>query len=89
MITERQARQLRASYGAKLTMIDHWFGKLLDVLDRTSLWESTAVFVCTDHGHYLGERDAFGKPALPPFEPLGHIPLLVAWPGVAPGTCSR
>src|SRR5262249_39194403 len=47
-----------------------------------------AVFVCTDHGHYLGERDAFGKPPLPVFEPLGHIPLLVAWPGVAAGTCS-
>jgi len=88
VISERQARQLRASYGGKLTMIDRWFGRLLDALDRTGLWASTAVFVCTDHGHYLGERDAFGKPALPVFEPLGHIPLLAAWPGMAAGTCT-
>jgi hypothetical protein len=40
--------------------------------------------VCTDHGHYLGEKDIWGKPGVPVYEPLGHIPLLVAWPGVAP-----
>ena len=48
------------------------------------------LVVCTDHGHYLGEqrrgRDIWGKPAVPQFEPLGHTPLLVAWPGARPGT---
>ncbi|HTO68617.1 MAG TPA: sulfatase-like hydrolase/transferase [Casimicrobiaceae bacterium] len=87
VLSERQARQLRACYGGKLTMIDRWLGRVLDALDRGGLWDSTAVFVCTDHGHYLGERDAFGKPALPVFEPMGHIPLLVAWPGAAAGAC--
>ena len=43
--------------------------------------------LCTDHGHYLGERDIWGKPQVPVHPELGHIPLLVAWPGVAPGTC--
>ncbi len=33
VIDERQARQVRAQYGGKLTMIDNWFGRLLDVLD--------------------------------------------------------
>jgi hypothetical protein len=41
------------------------------------------VIVCTDHGHYLGEKDIWGKPAVPVFQPLGHIPLMVAWPGAA------
>jgi hypothetical protein len=40
--------------------------------------------VCTDHGHYLGEKDCWGKPAVPIYSTLGHIPLLVAWPGQAP-----
>ncbi len=84
VLTERQAHQVRASYGGKLTMIDHWFGKLLDALDRNNLWEDTAVFVLTDHGHYLGEKDIWGKPGVPVYEPLGHIPLFVAWPGQAP-----
>jgi len=84
VLSPRQARQLRACYGAKLTMIDAWLGRVLDALDRRGLWETTAVVVCTDHGHYLGEKDIWGKPAVPVYEPLGHIPLLIAWPGVAP-----
>jgi arylsulfatase A-like enzyme len=82
------ARQIRAQYGGKLTMIDAWFGRVLDALDRNSLWDSTAVIVCTDHGHYLGEKDIWGKPAVPVYQPLGHVPLLVAWPGVAAGQTS-
>jgi arylsulfatase A-like enzyme len=84
ILSERDGRQLRACYGAKLGMIDAWLGRVLDALDRRGLWEDTAVFVTTDHGHYLGEKDIWGKPASPIYEPLGHIPLLVHWPGVAP-----
>jgi arylsulfatase A-like enzyme len=86
LLDERQARQVRACYGAKLTMIDAWFGRVLDALDRNELWPETAVIVCTDHGHYLGEKDIWGKPGVPVYEPLGHIPLMIAWPGVRPGT---
>jgi len=86
VLSPPEARQVRACYGAKLTMIDAWLGRILDVLDRRGLWDTTAVFLCTDHGHYLGEKDIWGKPPVPVFEPLGHIPLLVAWPGAAGGT---
>ena len=87
VLTPRQARQIRACYGAKLSMIDHWLGRVLDALDQQALWNDTAVIVCTDHGHYLGEKDAWGKPPVPLWEPIGHTPLLIAWPGVAPGAC--
>jgi arylsulfatase A-like enzyme len=94
-ITERQARQIRNNYGAKLSMIDHHFGRLLDELDEQDLWDTTAVIVCTDHGHYLGDvraagapgedaTDIWGKPAIPQFEPLGHTPLMIHWPGTSP-----
>lgn len=86
ILTERQARHIRAAYGSKLSFIDHWLGRLLDVMDRDDRWSDTAVILCTDHGHYLGERDMFGKPAVPIFPEMGHIPLLVAWPGAAPRT---
>jgi arylsulfatase A-like enzyme len=86
-LTARQARHVRANYGSKLSMIDHWFGRLLDRLDADGLWDDTAVIVCTDHGHYLGERDIFGKPGVPMYQPLGHIPLLIHLPGVAAGSC--
>lgn len=60
VLTEREARHVRSNYGAKLSMIDHWLGKVLDVMDATDRWRGTAFILCTDHGHYLGERDMFG-----------------------------
>ena len=91
VLTERDAVQVRAQYGGKLSMIDHWMGRVLDALDATGGWDDTAVIVTTDHGHYLGDldahgRDVWGKPGVPVYKPLGHIPLMVAWPGIAPGT---
>lgn len=88
VLTQRQARQIRACYGAKLSMIDRWFGRVLDAMDRNQLWDHTAFVVCTDHGHYLGENDIWGKPGVPIQAPLGHIPLLIALPGVEPGATS-
>jgi arylsulfatase A-like enzyme len=85
-LSEREGRQIRANYGAKLSMIDHWVGQVFAALDQRGLWDSTAVIVCTDHGHYLGEKDIWGKPGVMQYEPLGHIPLLVHWPGRPGGT---
>ena len=85
-LTEREGRHLRSQYGAKLTMIDHWLGRIIEVIDRHDAWDTTAFVLCTDHGHYLGERGIWGKPAVPVYPELGHIPLLISWPGVAPGT---
>jgi arylsulfatase A-like enzyme len=83
VISEREATQIRACYGAKLSMIDHWFGRLLDAMDAGNLWEDTAVIVTTDHGHYLGEDDVWGKPGTWIRETLSHIPLMVHWPAAS------
>lgn len=96
-LTTDQGRNIRGNYGAKLSMIDHHFGRLLDEVDAQGLWDTTAIIVCTDHGHYLGEErsvgapgeeavaDIWGKPMVPQFEPLGHTPLMIHWPGRSGG----
>jgi arylsulfatase A-like enzyme len=82
VISAREARQVRARYGAKLMMIDHWFGQVLDRFDALNLWDDTLLIVTTDHGHYLGERDIFGKPGVPLYQPIAHIPLMMAGAGL-------
>jgi arylsulfatase A-like enzyme len=84
-INEREARHIRANYGSKLSMIDHWLGRLLSMIDEKNLGDDTAVIICTDHGHYLGEKDLFGKPLVIQYEPLGHTPLMIRWPGRGAG----
>jgi hypothetical protein len=87
VMTEREARQLRASYGGKLSMIDHWLGKVLAAIERNGLNDDTMVIITTDHGHYLGEKDIWGKPGVPIYNTLGQIPLMIRSPGIAPGAC--
>ena len=92
LLTEAEGRHIRGNYGAKLSMIDAWFGRVLDAFDTQGLWDDTALILCTDHGHYLGDerdgKDIWGKPSVPQYEPLGHTPLLIHWPGVeGGGTC--
>ena len=84
LITARQAKHIRANYGSKLSMIDHWLGEVLDVMDDQNLWKDTLFILCTDHGHYLGEKDMFGKPKAMQYETLGHTPLLIPHPEAAP-----
>ena len=87
ILDARQAKQVRASYGGKLTMIDAWLGRMLDALDDNGLWDDTLVILCTDHGHYLGEKDIWGKPGAPLYEAIARMPLLMAVPGMQAGTC--
>ncbi len=85
-IKEREARQIRAQYGGKLTMIDRWLGRVVDSIERNGLWDDTLLIVTADHGVYLGEHDCWGKPPSPVFRELGHIPLLMCGAGIEPGT---
>lgn len=87
-IPESDARQLRAQYRGKLTMIDAWLGRVLDAMDRNALWESTLFVLVSDHGLYLGEHDNWGKPPSPVYGTLGNVPLLVAAPDVQPARSS-
>ncbi len=70
---------IRGQYLGKLTMLDHWFGKLIDRLDALDAWKDTMVIVTTDHGHDLGERRAFGK-QFPHYDSHANIPLLIWHP---------
>ena len=68
-------------------MIDHWLGRILDVVDRHDAWDTTAFVLCTDHGHYLGERGHLGQAAgARPPRARATSRCWSSWPGVAPGT---
>lgn len=80
--TSEELNFIRSQYLGKLTMVDRWFGELLDTITRLGLWDETAVIVTTDHGHDLGERGGFGK-QYPHFDSHANIPLMVWHPSVS------
>jgi hypothetical protein len=80
-LTERQVAFVRAQFAGKVTMVDRWFGKVLDALDRLKLWDNTMVIVTADHGHFLGDHGWMGKPNAPLYNVLTHTPLMIWYPG--------
>ena len=42
------------------SMLDHWFGVLLDKIDELGLTEDTASDMASDHGYLFGERGNTG-----------------------------
>jgi len=74
-------RHLQRQYAATLTMIDEWFGKLLDEIDRQNGFDDTLIIFTTDHGHLLGEHNRTGKNNWHAWNEMAHIPLMVHLPG--------
>ena len=78
---EKTIKELRKYYAACLTMMDKWFGKLLDEIERQNGLEDTLIIFTSDHGHMLGEHNITGKNEFHAWNEMAHIPLLVHIPG--------
>jgi arylsulfatase A-like enzyme len=97
---EMSARALREIEGAELddaagryraavSLVDAAVGELLDGVERSGRGPRTIVVLLSDHGESLGE-----DPRLPQnhgryvYNPLVHVPLAIAVPGLLPGAVS-
>ena len=49
-ITDRELQNIRARYAGEVTMVDAWFGRLLDTLERLRIADETVVIFTADHG---------------------------------------
>jgi arylsulfatase A-like enzyme len=79
LVTEESAmvEKVRRQYAALVSMCDHSLGRVLDAMDRNSLWGDTMLIVTTDHGFHLGEHGwwAFVKP--PMYNTAAQKPLFI------------
>lgn len=86
--SELELAWIRAQYQGKVTMVDHWLGRLLDRMDALDLWRNTTLILTTDHGHELcADRAAmnpYGK-GYPHREAHARIPLLICHPQAEAG----
>ena len=60
-MTQRELELGHAGYCGEITMVDRWFGILMERIQQLGLEENTAIFFLSDHGFYFGERGIFGK----------------------------
>jgi N-acetylglucosamine-6-sulfatase len=60
------------------------FGKIVERLKQTGEYDDTVIMFTSDNGYYLGEhRQREGK--IKAHEPVLHVPLVVAGPGIEHG----
>jgi len=59
--TKRDLEIGKATYMGEITMVDRWFGLLIDRLKSLGLYNDTAILFVSDHGFYFGEFGIFGK----------------------------
>ena len=86
---EDRLPSVRANYAGLVTMVDTWFGRLLDTIDRAGLKENTLVFFLSDHGTNFAENPdrVVGKPADAMYPGTMDIPFIVRHPeGKGAGT---
>ncbi len=82
--TKDEARDALQAYLASASFVDSQIGRVLARLEELKLADNTVVVLTGDHGYQLGEHGLWAKQTL--FEGANHVPLLIAAPGVEPGT---
>ncbi len=81
-----ERRSAIAAYYGLCSWLDHNLGQIMSALESSGLAETTTVIYTSDHGDNLGERGLWGKSTL--YEESTSVPLIMAGPGVARGTCA-
>ncbi|MDG2131672.1 MAG: sulfatase [Fuerstiella sp.] len=69
------------AYLASVASVDEQVGRILDVIDQSSLKENTIVVLTSDHGWGMGEKDYLYKNSL--WQESTQVPLIVRVPGIA------
>ena len=75
-LSQDELRHSHALYCGEVSMVDRWFGRILDTMDRLDLWDDTTLILTSDHGFYFGEHGIIGKSIIEPNGPVRPHPLL-------------
>lgn len=75
--TEEQFQELRATYLGMVARWDHQLGLVLDKLEETGVYDSTAVFCFSDHGDLTGDYGITEKCQNSFEDPLVKVPLVI------------
>ncbi|CAA9515900.1 MAG: Sulfatase [uncultured Rubrobacteraceae bacterium] len=79
-IEDDELERMRALYAGEVTMVDRWFGRFMDSMERSGRLDDTAVVVISDHGVALGEHGFTGKPFNALWPELTDIPFMIRHP---------
>jgi arylsulfatase len=68
-------KEVLAGYYGQISMIDHYLGKLFDLLKAKGIWDNTWIVFLADHGDFNGAYGAFFKGEM--YDVSTKIPLII------------
>jgi arylsulfatase A-like enzyme len=77
-LSERDLRQIKATYFGMISEVDAQIGRLIDFLKETGAYDNTLIIFTSDHGEYLGDHWMFAKYSY--HEQTFHVPLIIRDP---------
>lgn len=78
--SEQELAHMRALYSGEISLMDAWFGRMLDKLEQLGMLDNTMIVMTSDHGFLFGEHDWVGKHSRTLYNHICHTPLLVYHP---------
>jgi choline-sulfatase len=75
----RAAAEIRALYYGKISLLDRWFGEVLEAFARRGWLDDALVVHWSDHGEMLGDHGLIHKGVF--YESALRVPLTLRWPG--------
>ncbi len=77
--TPENIRRIRANYYGKISLIDHWIGRILEACGEKGMLENMMIVLWSDHGEMLGDHRRVFKSTF--HESSMRVPLIMSWPG--------
>ncbi len=77
---EKRWEEMRRIYAAQCLLIDDLIGRVLDTLKKTGLYDSSAIFILSDHGDWTGDYDLPEKAQNCFDDSLLRVPFIVKPP---------
>jgi arylsulfatase len=78
-MTDDAIGDMRRSYAADISVIDHAVGLMVDALARKGILEDTWIIYTSDHGEMAGSHGLMSKCVM--YEPAVRVPLIIRPPG--------
>lgn len=84
LLSAEEFQTFRAGYYAMITLLDAQVGRLVKTLEERGLLDNTLIVFAGDQGSMLGDHGLWGKGVF--YKGSINSPLIIAGPGVKPGT---
>jgi len=79
-VSPRILKRLRANYAGEVSLVDRWFGYLLEKMKYLGLMNDTVIAVISDHGHCIGEHNIVGKQGYPMSREIADLVYMIRDP---------